>query len=161
VTTAHLPGNPRRSGYRLCEVATDWREFQQHADEAAQLTGPAAHEARARALVLVRGVPFESELSRWFQWTDTEGIRTAITRAVVAVSIDAHAERVQAGDLDAAEWALRQGLRCHPLELSLWACLADVVQARGDRNDEERFWRDATATLGTYDVIVLRQRVAG
>ena len=29
-----------------------------------------------------------------------------------------------------------------PTELSLWSCLADVVQARGDPGDLERFWRD-------------------
>jgi predicted Zn-dependent protease len=68
---------------------------------------------------------------------------------------------VHAGDLDGAERALRQGLRSSPAELTLWECLADVVQARGDRSDEARFWRDATAALDTGAVGLLRERVAG
>jgi hypothetical protein len=119
------------------------------------------HQLRVAALQLVRGVPFESELSRWFQWTDSEGLRTGITKAVVTVAVDAHAERVQSGDLDGAEWALRQGLLVNPFELTLWACLADVVQARDDPGDVERFWRDASAALDVGAVEMLRDRVRG
>jgi hypothetical protein len=161
VTVAHLPGNPKRSGYRLCNVTTDWHEFRAFEAEANRAEGEAGRVIRRQALQLVRGVPFESELSKWFQWTDSEGLRTEITKAVVRMAIDAHAERVHAGDLDGAEWALRKGLRCNPAELMLWACLADVVQARGNRNDTDRFWSDATAALDTSAVSSLRERVLG
>jgi DNA-binding SARP family transcriptional activator len=161
VTAAHLPGNPKRSGYRLCDVAVDWHEFRDLAKRATTASPVEASVLRSHALRLVRGVPFESELAKWFQWTDTEGLRTAITRSVVHVAVDAHAERVQAGDLDGAEWALRQGLRCDPTELALWSCLADVVQARDERGDTERFWRDARAALDAGAVGQLEARVRG
>lgn len=161
VSTAHLPGNPKRAGYRLRDVTTDWHEFRALTANADGATGIEASAARDDALRLVRGVPFESELSRWFQWTDSEGIRTEIIKAVVVAAVRAHAECVHAGDLDGAERALRQGLRSSPAELTLWECLADVVQARGDRSDEARFWRDATAALDTGAVGLLRERVAG
>lgn len=161
VSTAHLPGNPKRSGYRLRNVATDWHEFGALAAEANRAEASVTFLIRRRALQLVRGVPFESELSRWFQWTDGEGLRTEITKAVVKMAVDAHTERVHAGDLEGAEWSLRQGLRCNPGEMTLWACLADVIQARGDRSDADRFWRDAAAVLDTGSVGVLRERVQG
>lgn len=161
VSSSHLPPTPKRSGYRLVDAVTDWEEFRAQAAEASRATGSAVRDLRTKALQLVRGVPFESELSRWFQWTDSEGVRTEITKTVVRVAMDAHAERVHAGDLDGAEWALRQGLRCNPLEFALWECLADVVQARADRDDAERFWRDAGATLDASDVRLLRERVLG
>lgn len=161
VSAEHLPATPKRATYRLSDVATDWGEFRGLAAAAEHATGSSGHSARERALALVRGVPFESELSKWFQWTDSEGIRSAITRAVVKVALDAYAERVQAGDLVGADWSLRQGLRCHPTEPALWECLADVVQARADRGDEQRFWRDAEAVLGADEVRHLRERVRG
>jgi DNA-binding SARP family transcriptional activator len=161
VGTRHLPDNVQRNGYRLEHATTDWHRFRALATQAGRATGTQAHQLRVTALEFVRGVPFESELSRWFQWTDSEGLRTAITKAVVAVAVDAHAECVQTGDLDGAEWALRQGLLANPFELTLWACLADVVQARDDRSDLERFWRDASACLDEGAVEMLRDRVLG
>jgi hypothetical protein len=161
VGTAHFPENSRRAGYRLLNVTTDWHEFRRLEDVVARSNGMARKQARVAALTLVRGVPFESELSRWFQWTDSEGLRTEITTAVVRMAVDAHAECVQAGDLAGAEWALRQGLKCNPGEFTLWACLADVVQARGDPNSVERYWRDATASLDPGSVAMLRDRVRG
>ena len=77
------------------------------------------------------------------------------------VAVDAHAESVQGGDLDGAEWALRQGLLANPFELTLWACLVDVVQARDDLGDLERFWRDASAALDRGAIEMLRDRVHG
>jgi hypothetical protein len=161
VGTAHFPENSRRAGYRLVNATTDWHDFRRQETEVARSSGIARTHARVAALSLVRGVPFESELSRWFQWADSEGLRTEITMAVVRMAVDAHAECVQAGDLPGAEWALRQGLKCNPGEFTLWACLADVVQARGDPNAIERYWRDATASLDPGSVAMLRDRVRG
>lgn len=161
VGTTHFPENSRRAGYRLVQVSTDWHEFRRLEAVVARSSGLARREAWVAALTLVRGVPFESELSRWFQWTDSEGLRTAITTAVVRMAVDAHAECVQTDDLAGAEWALRQGLRCNPGEFTVWACLADVVQARGDQNALERYWRDATASLDPGSVATLRDRVRG
>jgi hypothetical protein len=159
--TAHFPENSRRAGYRLVHVRTDWHDFRRLEGEVTRSSATPRKQARVAALTLVRGVPFESELSRWFQWTDSEGLRTEITTAVVRMAVDAHAECVQAGDLAGAEWALRQGLRCNPGEFTLWACLADVVQARDDPNAIERYWRDATASLDPGSVATLRDRVRG
>jgi DNA-binding SARP family transcriptional activator len=161
VGTEHLPENARGSGYRLTDATTDWQRFQQLVAEAGAATGPERRRLRREALSLVRGAPFESELSRWFQWADSEGVRTAITKAVVDVAIELHADCVHADDLDGAEWAIRQGLRCSPSELELWECLIDVVQARRTGSDEERFWRDATAALDPVLVESLRVRVRG
>jgi hypothetical protein len=161
VGTAHFPENSRRAGYRLLHVTTDWHEFRRLEDVVARSSGMARKQARVAALTLVRGVPFESELSRWLQWTDSEGLRTEITTAVVRMAVDAHAECVQADDLAGAEWALRQGLKCNPGEFTLWACLVDVLQARSDANAIERYWRDAAASLDAGSVGMLRDRVRG
>jgi DNA-binding SARP family transcriptional activator len=161
VGTRHLPDNVQRNGYRLEGATTDWHRFRALAAQVERAAGTQRDQLRTSALRLVRGVPFESELSRWFQWADSEGLRTAITKAVVTVAVEAHAERVQAGDLDGAEWALRQGLLANPFELTLWACLADVIQARDDRSEVERYWRDATAALDPGAVEMLRDRVHG
>jgi hypothetical protein len=161
VGAEHLPDNVRRAGYRLRSTTSDWQEFRDLVAEAARRPVAERFEAQRRALELVRGVPLESELTRCFQWADSEGLRTEVTRAVVRVAIDLHANRVHAGDLDGAEWSLRQGLRCSPSELALWECLADVVQARADRGDLERFWRDAGAVLDRGAVAVLEARVQG
>ena len=82
-------------------------------------------------------------------------------RAVVALAAEVHAERVHADDLDGAEWALRQGLRSNPYELTLWGYLLDVVQARDDPGDLDRLLRDATARLDPGAVEMLRDRVHG
>ena len=161
IGTRHLPDDVQRNGYRLEHATTDWHRFRSLSTQAGRATGAQAHQLRRAALELVRGVPFESELSRWFQWTDSEGLRTAITKAIVVVAVDAHAECVQSGDLDGAEWALRQGLLANPFELTLWACLVDVVQARDDLGDLERFWRDASAALDRGAIEMLRDRVHG
>src|ERR1019366_1202983 len=95
VGTRHLPDDVQRNGYRLEGATTDWHRFRALAAQAEHSTGMQRHQLRVAALQLVRGVPFESELSRWFQWTDSEGLRTGITKAVVTVAVDAHAERVQ------------------------------------------------------------------
>jgi hypothetical protein len=77
------------------------------------------------------------------------------------VAGEVHAERVQAGDLDGAEHAIRLGLKTNPIEMTLWGSLADVVQARDDASDTERFWRDASAALDPQLVESLRARVHG
>jgi hypothetical protein len=161
VGSRHLPDNVQRNGYRLEHATTDWHRFRALAAQAERATGMQRHQLLVAALQLVRGVPFESELSRWFQWADSEGLRTAIIKAVVNVAVDAHADRVQADDLNCAEWALRRGLLASPFELTLWACLADVIQARDDPGDVDRFWRDATAALDPGTVEMLRERVHG
>lgn len=161
VGSEHFPDNAKRAGYRLARVTTDWHEFRALADRAARERGPEGLRLRAEALSLVRGVPFESEVSKWFQWADSEGLRTEMTTAIVKVAIDAHAACVHADDLEGAESALRQGLKACPAELSLWSCLADVVQARGDHGDLERFWRDSKATLDPAAIDLLEARVRG
>ena len=160
VGRAHLPSSSGTARYALIDACTDWQEFR-------SLVVAAASNADARvdhwkcALTLVRGVPFESEVARSFQWTDTEALRSEMTRSVVRVAIDLHAHCVQTRDLDGAEWALRQGLRSNPVEFALWECMADVVQARGDPSDAQRFWRDATAVLDEAAVEALHARVLG
>lgn len=161
VGSEHFPDNAKRSGYRLAQVTTDWHELRSLADRAARERGPEGRRLRAEALSLVRGVPFESELSKWFQWADSEGLRTEMTRAIVTLAIDLHAACVHADDLVGAESALRQGLKACPAELSLWSCLADVVQARGDHGDLERFWRDSKANLDPAAIDLLEARVRG
>lgn len=161
VGSEHFPDNAKRAGYRLARVTTDWHEFRALADSAARERGPESRRIRAEALNLVRGVPFESEVSKWFQWADSEGLRTEMTRAIVTLAIDLHAACIHADDLEGAESALRQGLKACPTELSLWSCLADVVQARGDHGDLERFWRDSKATLDPAAIDLLEARVRG
>jgi DNA-binding SARP family transcriptional activator len=149
----HLPGSKGVARYALVNASLDWEEFRLLLDELPEASGTRT-ERLDQALELVRGVPFESEVGPVFQWSDTEGIRTSIARAVVAAATELHSMRVRTSDLAGAERALRQGLRCSPYEPSLWELLANVVEAKGDPGDELRFWHDALSIL---DEVALRR----
>lgn len=156
----HLPGSRGAARYALVDASLDWEEFQDLVREAERFP-ESRSELLARAMGLVCGVPFESEVGTSFQWADTQSVRTAITRAVTRAAVDLHGLCVQDSNLAGAEWALRQGLRCSPFEPTLWGYLADVVQALGDPGEDARFWRDATSVLDELLVSQLRSRIRG
>jgi DNA-binding SARP family transcriptional activator len=149
----HLPSSKGVARYALVDFTVDWEDIHRLVEETTEDL-ELRIERLTRALELVRGVPFESEVGAVFQWTDTEGIRTLITRTVVAAAIELHDLHMHESNLAGAEWALRQGLRCSPFEPSLWELLATVMHARGDPGEELRFWRDAMACL---DEVALRR----
>jgi DNA-binding SARP family transcriptional activator len=155
---SHLPSSKGVARYTLVDFTVDWDDIQRLVDKTTE--DPELRiERLTRALELVRGVPFESEVGPIFQWADTEGIRTLITRTVVAAAIELHNLHMHEPNLAGAEWALRQGLRCSPFEPSLWELLATVMHARGDPGEELRFWHDAMACLDDVALRRLRDRM--
>ena len=102
VGSEHFPDNAEaRRLPAASTVTTDWHRVPcPRRRRPARERGPESRRIRAEALKLVRGVPFESEVSRWFQWADSEGLRTEMTKAIVTVAVDAHAECVHADDLE-------------------------------------------------------------
>ena len=161
VRSQHLPGKVEQSGYRLVDVTCDWAEFQVLAAMVAQADTEEAIELRDQALQLVRGVPFESDVSPWFNWADSEGLRTAIETSVVSMARDQARALVGLEELDGAEAALRQGLRVNPTEMILWEELGRVVLAGADPNVASRFWRDISAGLDPGSVSAIRGRLEG
>jgi len=160
VGARHLPGSKGIARYALVDATCDWDEFRSRTSSLPD--DPALRAARLdAALDLVRGVPFESEVSPAFEWADARGLRSAMARAIVTAAVELHALCVRDSDLAGADHALRRGLRASPYEPVLWDCLADVVQATGDPGEEARFWRDASALLDTEDLRRLHERVLG
>jgi hypothetical protein len=159
VGTQHLPGKVEQSGYRLVDVVSDWDEFRVLLARVPELDRAEAIELRAQALGLVRGVPFESDVSPWFTWADSEGLRTAIETAVIGVARDQARALVATGDDVGAEEALRQGLKINPTEMTLWEDLGRIAEAGADPNASDRFWRDIAACLDPGSVSIVKERL--
>ena len=100
-------------------------------------------------------------MSPWFNWADSEGLRTAIETSVVSMARDQARALVGLEELDGAEAALRQGLRVNPTEMILWEELGRVVLAGADPNVASRFWRDISAGLDPGSVSAIRGRLEG
>lgn len=159
VGAEHLPGKVEQSGYRLIDVVCDWDEFRALVARVPELDRTDAIQLRAQALELVRGVPFESDVSPWFTWADSEGLRTTIETAVIAVARDQARALVAIGDDDGAEAALHQGLKVNPTEMTLWEDLGRIAVARADPNASDRFWRDIAACLDPDSVTIVKERL--
>jgi DNA-binding SARP family transcriptional activator len=155
----HFPDAVNAGGYRFAGVVTDWQRFRELAAEADGLYGDEANRLRTDALALVRGQPFEGAPSPTYDWVNTEALGTSISVAIVDVAHRLAGDLLANGELAHAEWAAGQGLKASPTEEILWVDRARAVRATGDSTAEQRFWRDASATLGSETVDRLRRNL--
>ena len=142
----HLPIAKGRPAYELCGVDCDWSEFLSLVDQA-ERDGTHRLALLERALQLVRGVPLEAELSRYYHWADFDGTRARIERTVIWASTTLAALAIEESDPDLAAWSLRQGLRSSPYDLALWSKLLQAIDCRDEAGEQERCWREACAVL--------------
>jgi DNA-binding SARP family transcriptional activator len=157
----HLPEVQSGSGYSLASTATDWREFRTLAQAAERTHGSKAIAMRREALTLVRGVPFEGDTTSYFEWSVAQKYVTSMIEGVTRVADQLQRDLVSTGDLDSAEWAVRQAMKLAPTELPLWRALVDVCDARNDDNVMTRFWVEAEHELWPKAVDELRARLVG
>lgn len=151
----HLPVARARPSYALHGISCDWFEFTALVAKS-EREDLRRGELLERALRLVRGVPLESELSRYYHWADADGTRARIERAVVAAATSLASLAKDEGDHELAGWALRQGLLANPYDHGLWRRLLELAQARGDAGEIARCERQAQAVLGEGAVPRLR-----
>jgi DNA-binding SARP family transcriptional activator len=157
----HLPDASGRSGYELIDTTSDWREFRNLAIKANSAAKNEAIELRRSALKLVRGVPFEGELSTFFEWSVSQKYATNMIELVTSVAHMLQADLVSLGDLDGASWAIDQAMLVAPTEMPLWRDLVDICEARGEVSVMERFWQDAEKKLWPAAIKELRARLVG
>jgi DNA-binding SARP family transcriptional activator len=157
----HLPESQNGSGYALANAQTDWREFRTLALGADQSPQQEAMVLRQRALRLVRGTPFESDTTSYFEWVTVQKYATNMIESVTKVADQLQSDLVSAGNLDGAEWAIRQAMKLAPTELPLWRALVDICDERGDENVMARFWAEAERALWPKAVDELKARLVG
>jgi len=157
----HLPTASGRPGYQLVDAKTDWAEFQGLVKRALGADKRTAQRLRREALSLVRGEPFTAETSRYFTWAFSSAVVYKIVEAVTGLAHAVATEMVLASDLVGAEWALRQGLLCDPVSLTLWEDLTDVLLDTADQSLLALHWKAAVLVLSPKDVVALRAREHG
>jgi DNA-binding SARP family transcriptional activator len=157
----HLPEAQNGSGYALSNATSDWREFRSLALAADQASKEQATELRRRALGLVRGVPFEGDTASFYLWVASQKYIANMIVGVSQVAVRLQGDLVMAGDLDGAEWAVRQAMKLAPTEMPLWRALVDICDARNDDNVMTRFWAEAERDLWPKAVDELRARLVG
>jgi DNA-binding SARP family transcriptional activator len=157
----HLPEVQNGSGYALTNATSDWREFRTLALAADQTSGEQAVALRREALVLVRGVPFEGDTSSYYLWVGTQKYTANMIVGVSQVAAKLQSDLVLAGDLDGAEWAIRQAMKLAPTEMPLWRALVDICDARNDDSVMAQFWEEVERDLWPKAVEELRARLVG
>jgi DNA-binding SARP family transcriptional activator len=161
VGVEHLPESQNGSGYTLNNATSDWREFRSLAQAADQATRIQAVALRRQALQLVRGNPFEGETSSFYLWVTTQKYTANMIVGVCQVAEKLQSDSVLAGDLDGAEWAIRQALKLAPTEMPLWRALVDICDVRNDDGVMARFWDEVERDLWPKAVDELRARLVG
>jgi hypothetical protein len=157
----YFPDAVNTGGYRFVGVVTDWQRFSELSSEADGVNGSEADRLRSDALSLVRGQPFEGAPSPTYDWVNTEALGTTITVAVVGVAHRVATDLLAKRELAHAEWAAGQGLKASPTEEVLWVDRAQAIRATGNAMAEQRFWRDAAATLGSETADRLKGNLDG
>jgi DNA-binding SARP family transcriptional activator len=157
----HLPEAQNGSGYALTNATSDWREFRSLALSADQTSGEQAIALRRGALMLVRGVPFDGDTSSFYLWVTTQKYTANMIVGVSQVAGKLQSDLVLAGDLDGAEWAIRQAMKLAPTEMPLWRALVDICDARNDDGLMAQFWVEVERELWPKAVDELRARLVG
>jgi hypothetical protein len=119
----------------------------------------AAIDHRRRALLLVRGRPFDGVPEGQYRWAYAEHLVTDMTAAVVDVTHRLATTLLAADRPVEARDVARLGLRGAPDDSVLWEDLARAVEASGEPDAAARFWRSARLALGDPAVTELRSRV--
>jgi DNA-binding SARP family transcriptional activator len=157
----HLPEALNGAGYALRYATSDWREFRSLALAADQGSKEQGVELRRKALGLVRGVPLEGDTTSFFLWVASQKYTAGMIVDVCQVAEKLQSDLVMSGDLDGAEWAIRQALKLAATEMPLWRALVDICDARNDENVMSRFWAEAEHDLWPKAVDELRTRLVG
>jgi hypothetical protein len=161
IGVVHLPEAQNGSGYVLANAICDWREFRTLAMTAERSPLSESIILRRKALEIIRGVPFDGDTTPYFDWSITQKYVTSMIEGVTKVADTLQRDLVVAGDLDGAEWAIRQAMKLAPTELPLWRALVDICDARNDDNVMSRFWVEAEHDLWPKAVEELRIRLVG
>jgi hypothetical protein len=103
------------AGYQLSpDVQCDWQRFR------ALTSMGEDSESLFEALALIRGQPFQAVPSGTFAWVFTEFLISDMEFAIAEVAGRAADGAVEAGELEHAVWALRQGLNGAGSDIGLW-----------------------------------------
>jgi hypothetical protein len=109
------------AGYRLSsDVHCDWERFSVLSSE-----GPDS-DSLFEALALIRGQPFQGVVSGTYVWVFTEFLISDMEFAIAEVAVRAADAALEAGELDRAVWALRQGLSGAGSDIGLWKRYLEV-----------------------------------
>jgi hypothetical protein len=120
------------AGYRTIGIDSDWATFERLAAEADRSQGRASIALRQQALAMVRGVPFQGVSRGQYGWVDTEGLHSDMVNAVITCALRAGNDLLALGELEAADVALRAGLRAEPEDTYLKASRARITDARNE-----------------------------
>ena len=119
-----LPSRPS-GGYQLASwVTTDWERF-------VELSRSDDVDDALEALSLIRGRPFEGVPSGTYAWVFSEFLVSDMEVAIASVVTRAVGQLVQAGDLERALGAVRQGLRAVTGDYGLWELYLSLAAQAG------------------------------
>jgi hypothetical protein len=108
-------------GYQLeASVTTDWEHF-------LELTRDSSVENSIEALALIRGRPFDGVRRRTYVWVFSEFLVSDMEVTIASVTTRAVGQFVEAGDLERALTALRQGLKAVSGDYGLWELYLSVA----------------------------------
>ena len=135
-----LPSRPS-GGYQLASwVTTDWERF-------VELSRSDDVDDALEALSLIRGRPFEGVASGTYAWVFSEFLVSDMEVAIASVVTRAVGQLVQAGDLERALGAVRQGLRAVTGDYGLWELYLSMA-AQASPAALTRARSEARAALG-------------
>jgi hypothetical protein len=135
-----LPSRPS-GGYHLASwVTTDWERF-------VELSRSDKVDDALEALSLIRGRPFEGVPSGSYAWVFSEFLVSEMEVVIASVTTGAVGELVEAGDLERALGAVRQGLRAVTGDYGLWELYLSIV-AQVSPGALSRARNEAQASLG-------------
>ena len=135
-----LPSRPS-GGYQLASwVTTDWERF-------VELSRSDNVDDALEALSLIRGRAFEGVASGTYTWVFSEFLVSDMEVAIASVTTRAVGELVQAGDLERALGAVRQGLRAVAGDYGLWELYLSIA-AQVSPGALSRARSEARAALG-------------
>jgi len=131
----------RSGGYQLAGwVTTDWERF-------VELSRSDDVDDALKALSLIRGRPFEGVPSGTYAWVFSEFLISDMEVAVASVVTRAVGELVEAGDVERALGAVRQGLRAVTGDYGLWELYLSIA-AQVSPGALSRARSEAQAALG-------------
>jgi hypothetical protein len=135
-----LPSRPT-GGYQLASwVTTDWERF-------VDLSQSGDLDDALEALSFIRGRPFEGVPSGTYAWVFSEFLVSDMEVAIASVVTRAVGALLEAGDLEGALGAVRQGLRAVTGDYGLWELYLSIA-AQLSPGALSRARSEARAALG-------------
>lgn len=144
----HLPGAVD-GRYRVHGITSDLGLFKTLAEPAATDAGI---EGPARALELVRGVPFTVPAGRYWRWPfASAGLCAAVEIMITDTAAALAVRALGSGDLTLARWACEKGLLAAPLDERLTTLLTSIYLQLGKATIAHRLvaeWEARIERLG-------------